>query len=240
MTALLFSHAGSLLKAHSWLRRWSNLNASDIKIFVAHLIVIGLVKNPNMAKYWSTNSLTMTPFFGKILSSNAFQNILVNLHISDNNTDYSHDNPNHDPLHKVRSFIQTCERTFQLVYRPGFDLSYDEACCHFKGRCAVLGLWYQQTVSFTPETVSDMWGKKWLYMCIWYVHWKGPDMMYTNCTHSGSKLYNNNKTFCGLMDSVHILDKGHCMYMDNFYTSPELYEELFYLFHICLWYSVPK
>ena len=29
------------------------------------------------------------------------------------------------------------------------------------------------------------------------------------------------------MDSVHLLDKGHCMYMDNFYTSPELYEELF-------------
>ena len=74
------------------------------------------------------------PFFGKILSRNTFQNILVNLHISDNNTDYPHDNPNHDPLHKVRSFIQMCERTFQLVYRPGCDLSYDEACCPCKGR----------------------------------------------------------------------------------------------------------
>ena len=30
------------------------------------------------------------------------------------------------------------------------------------------------------------------------------------------------------MDSVHLLDKGHCMYMENFYTSPELYEELFF------------
>ena len=32
----------------------------------------------------------------------------------------------------------------------------------------------------------------------------------------------------GLMDSVHLLDKGHCMYMDIVYTSPELYEELFF------------
>ena len=87
-----------------------------------------------MAKYWSTNSLTRTPFFGKILSSNTFQNILVNLYISDNNTDYPHDNPNHDPLHKMRSFTQMCERTIQLVYRPGCDLSYDEACCPVKGR----------------------------------------------------------------------------------------------------------
>ena len=105
---------------------------------MAHLIVMGLVKKPNMAKYWSTNSLTRTPFFGKILSRNTFQNILVNLHISDNNTDYYCDNPNHDPLHKVRPFIQMCERTFQLVYRPECDLSFDEACCPFKGECSFM------------------------------------------------------------------------------------------------------
>ena len=52
----------------------------------------------------------------------------MNLHISDNNTDYPCDNPYHDPLHKVRANIQMHERTFQLVYRPGCDLSYDEAC----------------------------------------------------------------------------------------------------------------
>ena len=131
---MLFSHTGSPLKAHSWLRRWSNLNASDIMIFVAHLIAMGLVKKPNMAKYWSTNSLTRTPFFGKILSGNTFQNILMNLHISDNNTDYPHDNPNHDPLHKVRTFIQMFERTSHLVYRPGCDLSYDDVCSSFKGK----------------------------------------------------------------------------------------------------------
>ena len=131
---MLFCHAGSPLKAHSGLRRWSDLNASVIKMFAAHLIVMGLVKKPAMAKCWSTNSLTRTPFFGKILFRNTFQDILMNLHTSDINTDYPHDNPNYDPLHKVRSFIQMCERIFQLVYRPVSDLSYDKACCPFKGR----------------------------------------------------------------------------------------------------------
>ena len=65
--SMLFSHVGSPLKALSWLRRWSNLNASDIMIFVAHLIVMGLVKKTNIVKYCSTNSLTRTPFFGKIV-----------------------------------------------------------------------------------------------------------------------------------------------------------------------------
>ena len=103
--SMLFSPSGSPLKANSQLRRWSDLNASDIKIFVAHLSVMEMVKKSNTAKYWSTNSLTRTPFFCKILSRNIFQNILMNLHISDNNTDHPHDNLNHDPLHKVRAFI---------------------------------------------------------------------------------------------------------------------------------------
>ena len=51
--------------------------------------------------------------------------------------------------------------------------------------------------------------------------------MYTNYTSSVSKLYNQQQNLWGLMDSVHLLDKGHCMYMDNFYTNPEHYEELF-------------
>ena len=36
------------------------------------------------------------------------------------------------------------------------------------------------------------------------------------------------KLVVGHMDSVHLLDKGHCMYMDNFYTRPELYELFFH------------
>ena len=47
---MLLSHAGTPLKAHSQLRRWTNLNASDIKIFVAHLIVMGLVKKNKHGK----------------------------------------------------------------------------------------------------------------------------------------------------------------------------------------------
>ena len=225
--SMLFSHAGSPLEAHSWLRRWTNLNASDTKIFVAHLIVMGLVKKTNMAKYWSTNSLTRTPFFGKILSRNTFQNILVNLHISDNNTDYPCDNPNHDPLHKVRPFIEMCERTFQLVYRPECDLSFDEACCPFKGRVQFhvynankLAKFHMKLFQICEATSG--------YICAFDIY-TGKDQ--TRCMETAQVLdpscTTTSKLVVGLMDSVHLLDKGHCIYMDNFYTSPELYEELF-------------
>ena len=215
---MLFSHAGSPLKAHSQLRRWSNLNTSDIKIFVAHLIVMGLVKKPNMAKYWSTKSLTRTPFFGKILSSNTFQNILVNLHISDNYTDYPHDNPNHDPfphdnpnhdpLHKVRSFIQMCERIFQLVYRPGCDLSYDEACCPFKGR-VLFHVFNVNKMANVHLQLFQICEAKSGYICAFDIY-TGKDQ--TRCMQTAQGLdpscTTTTKLIVGPMDSVHLLDKG--------------------------------
>ena len=59
-----------------------------------------------------------------------------------------------------------------------------------------------------------------------------PGKDHTRCTQTAQVLdpscTTTTKLVGGLMDSVHLLDKGHCMYMDNFYTSPELYEELFF------------
>ena len=191
---------------------------------------MGLVEKTKMAKYWSTNSLTRTPFFGKILSRNTFQNILVNLYISDNNTDYPHDNPNHDPLHKVRPFIQMCERTFQLVYRPGCDFSFEEACCPFKGRVQFC-VYNANKLAKIHMKLFQICEAKSGYICALDIY-TGKDQ--TRCIQTAQVLDPSCTTtsilVVGLMDSVHLLDKGHCMYMENFYTSPELYEELFFHF----------
>ena len=171
---------------------------------MAHLIVKGLAKKPNVAKYWSFNPLMRTPFFGKILSRNTFQNILMNLHIADNNTDYPCDNPNHDPLQKVKAFIQMCERTLQLVNRPRCDLLYDETCCPFKGR-----VWFciynaNKLATFhlklfqICETKSD-------YICAIDIY-TGKDQ--ARCTQTAQVLDPNctitTKLVRGLMDSVHL------------------------------------
>ena len=36
------------------------------------------------------------------------------------------------------------------------------------------------------------------------------------------------KIVLGLLESTNLLDQGHHIYMDNYYTSPELFSELFY------------
>ena len=55
-------------KKYNRLYQWKDVNSSDIKIFMAAV-----------HSYWSRNSLSHTPFFGKYLSRNKFQNIMWHL-----------------------------------------------------------------------------------------------------------------------------------------------------------------
>ena len=70
-----------------------------MKVFVAHLIVMGILKKNSLEQYWSRDSIRNMPFLGHFLSRNCFQNILWNLHVSDpGETNPQKEEENHDPL----------------------------------------------------------------------------------------------------------------------------------------------
>ena len=106
-----------------------------MKVFVAHLIVMGILKKNSLEQYWSRDSILNTPFFGHYMSINHFQNILWNLHVSDlDETNPQKGEANHDPLFLVRPMVGMMQRNFCTKYRPGKELSLDESTCPFKGR----------------------------------------------------------------------------------------------------------
>ena len=121
-------------KKHCQLNSWIDTTPGDIKVFIAHILVMGLVKKADLEKYWNTNSKTRIPFFGKYVSRNRFQSILWNFHVNDDSLNPHCTHPRHDPLCKIRPFVEMCERNFLYAYKPSKSLSFDEACCPFKGR----------------------------------------------------------------------------------------------------------
>ena len=70
-------------KRHARLGMWRDVNESDIKIFITHILIMSSVRKPALHNYWSTKTLSRTPFFGTYLSRNKFQDILWNLHVAD-------------------------------------------------------------------------------------------------------------------------------------------------------------
>ena len=106
-----------------------------MKVFVPHLIVMGILKKNSLEQYWSRDSILNMPFFGHYMSRNCFQNILWNLHISDpDETNPQKGEANHDPLFLVRPMVDMMQRNLHTKNWPGKELTLDESTCPFKGR----------------------------------------------------------------------------------------------------------
>ena len=71
----------AVLQAHSCLKTWKDVSKGDIKIFLAQLIVMGLVRKTSIESYWNHGEIVRTPYFGTYISQNNFQNILSNFHM---------------------------------------------------------------------------------------------------------------------------------------------------------------
>ena len=85
---------------HNRLLKWTDVNEYDMRMFFAHVIVMGLVRKSTISKYWRRNTSCSTPFFGRYLTRPQFEWILVNLHIND----ITKANPR-DPLYKIRPVV---------------------------------------------------------------------------------------------------------------------------------------
>ena len=57
-------------KKHCCLNLWSDCSTGDIKMFLAHILIMGLVMKPDLEKYWNTNTKAKVPFFGQYMSRN--------------------------------------------------------------------------------------------------------------------------------------------------------------------------
>ena len=207
---------------HHRLLKWTNINESNLKIFLGHVIIMGLVRKPTITKYWRKKEMCNTPFFGQYMTRTQFEMILANIHIIDNTI------PSQDPLNKIRPELTMIDHNFMHVYTPKKNLSVDEASCPFKGR---LGF-----KMYNPRKPPRFHIR--LYQvceadsgyCIGLEVFTGNKN--SQCIQIRRPLDPTStittKLVLGLLEKSRLLDKGHYIYTDNYYTSPELMEELYW------------
>ena len=125
-------------RRHARLSTWKDMNAADIKIFIAHLCIMCLVKKPALHNYWSTTSLpahlssdsisvetTFKIFFGTCMCATLWTTQLLDSQIMTH-------------WQKVCPFIVMCQDNFKLRYTPNKNLTVDESCVPFKGQVKFL------------------------------------------------------------------------------------------------------
>ena len=87
---------------------------------------MSLVKKPAMRDYFSTNPELYSSFPSQSgIGRDRFLSILRYFYINDNCTYIPRNQPNFDPLHKVRPFVNLLNQKFKELYHPSPDLTLE-------------------------------------------------------------------------------------------------------------------
>ena len=101
--------------------------------------------------YWSTDPLLRVPQVADVMGKSRFQKLNQYFHTKDNQKAKAKEDPDYDPLFKVRRLLKLVTKQSRALYNPGQDISVDEAMIKFNGRLS-----FKQYVKDRPNP----WGIK--------------------------------------------------------------------------------
>ena len=204
------------LGPHSRFRNWVPVTVAEMKEFIAIIIAMGLVQHQDLQDYWSTDVILQTPFFRSVMTRNRFLLILSFFHLNDNTTAVPKGQDGYDPVHKVRPVYDMFRSAYPAIYSPGQNLSLDEGMIAWRGN-----LGFRVYMPNKP----NKYGVKTFEVCDSSNGYCCQLELYTGAVEEVSpkgKIYD---LVMRLMNSY--LNKGHHLYVDNYYTSPVLFSDLF-------------
>lgn len=149
------------------------------------------------------------------MSRDRFFAILQMLHCTDNGKLPQAGDPDHDRRGKILELMDLIVRRWQSGYYPNREISVDETIIPFKGRTGMK--------VYKPNKPH-----KWGINC-WNVAESCTGYVWNAELYQGKR---NNETEVGMYKTLvsrmcqPLFDRGHHLYMDNLFSSPELYTTL--------------
>ena len=136
--------------------KWRPTTPTDIKLYMAINIMMGIHILPRQGNYWSTDDKLNVPCISRLMPRTRFEKISQYLHLNDRSGYQPRGQPGFDPLFKVRPVLESFREQCSTLYKPGREISIDEAMVKFNGR-----LYFKQYMKAKPTP----WGIKVLVQC---------------------------------------------------------------------------
>ena len=198
--------------------KWTDTTAKEMQAYVALQIAMGINNKPEIPDYWSTYWLTAGKFCD-VMSRNRYQLLNTFLHFNDNIERRARGEEGYDPLFKVRTLMNCIDPRYLSAYAPDKELSIDESMIKFKGR-----IFFRQYLPAKPTK----WGIKTFALCESNTGYGLKFMVYTGKNtfqvDRTSSLSITEQTCLAMTEGFE--NNGYELYMDNYYTSPQLFSEL--------------
>ena len=201
------------------IRDWVMTTTDELYAFFALVILMGVVIKKSMKDYWSKRAVIKTPFFSDVMSRTRFLQILRVLHFVDNSSDRT--GTDSDRIWKIRPVYDFLVDKFSSIFVPSRNLCIDESLLLWKGR-----LFFKQ---YIPKK-RNRFGIKLFVLCDCKTRYILRFFVYTgNETASPSviKKLGHSGAVVNTLLSPSYLDKGHILFVDNWYSSPILFRYLF-------------
>ena len=192
-------------------RPWKPVDKEDIRTFFGLLFLFGLMKKPSIPSYWSQDPLISTECMNRIMSHKRFSDIKRYICFYDK----SIARPANDAFYKIRMFQDHVINNSKRIYIPERDLSVDESIILYTGlhRLKVYMPQKPNRYGFKAFVLSEA---STGYMC--------------NLIMNEGRLKGNTEESFTKRIVLDILqdyqDKGYRVYMDRYYSSPELFMDM--------------
>ena len=193
------------------------MTSREIKAFLAMIIAMGLVNQENIQDYWSTVEVLSTPFFPQIMSRDKFKNILTFFHLCNNDNYIPRGQEGYNPVNKLGTIYSVVTGNFSDVWKPGKNICIDEGMIPFRGKV--------HFKVYNPDK-PDKYGVKSYQLCDSSNGYCCRFEIYTGVNQEPPSA--KGKTYDLVMRLMQpYLNVGRCLYVDNYYTSPTLFAELY-------------
>ena len=172
---------------------------------------MGLIKIDDLDNYWTTDTAYSLPMARTVMTRDRFVLILGFLYVADNAEQLPKDDPEHDPLFKIRKFAESLMQNFQQAYLPGKNVTIDQAMVPWRGPLSVRA---------TGNDKSANYGIKVFKLCDSSNGYCCNLEFYTEereASEHGTSFYVVNR----LMEPY--VGCGRTLFVDGQYTSPELF-----------------
>ena len=187
---------------------------AEMFVFLALTIQMGHGIRDKLTDYWATVDQLYTPFYGTMMKRNRYLHSY--LHFTDNRNEPDRTDENLDRLWKIRDLSEMPNGTFSKFYNPSENLAIDEVILSFKGRASFKQYIQKKCKHFGIKIFKRCNSTGYTYDAKIYV---GKDRERTpqhlTVTHATVTELTRKREGC-----------GHKLYTENFFSSPELFEDL--------------
>ena len=189
-----------------------DVTEAEMFVFLALTLQMGHTIQGRLEDYWTKLEQLCCAFYRQTMARSRFYHILRFLHFTDNNRTVD----SHDRLWKLRDIFEILRTNFAKFYNPSEHLAIDEVIVRFKGRVIFKQYIPKKRKRFGIKMYKLCDSSGYTYDMDVYLG-KDGQRATQNVTATHATVTNLTRRVEGV---------GHKLYMDNFFSSPDLYDDL--------------